>query len=205
MHGKTLYLGLSPPKTLKNFVHYPVIEIIPLSFDHPSFQKLAANWHTYTHILFTSQQTVKILAKFCRKNQLSFNEKQGIALGQATAEKMRQKNIPVETIASKEQAEGVIELLKTLDLSQAKILFPHSSLARPVITNYLKKSLLSHDAFAIYNTISKQPSPPPMLEQFEKIIFTSPSTVKNFFAIYNTLPPQYYSRVYWPYHQRGPE
>lgn len=108
-----------------------------------------------------------------------------IVVGEATgraAEKWGAKPL----IANPSTQEGVIELLETLDLLNAYILFPHSRRAREALLNYLKS--FRHYSFALYDTIFQQPGPIPDLTMIDEIVFTSPSTVEGFLRIFGEFP-----------------
>jgi uroporphyrinogen-III synthase len=86
-----------------------------------------------------------------------------------------------------ECAEGVIDLLAALDLSGSLVLYPHSAIARPLLRNFLNERKIPHFAAALYETVPLWQSPLD-LEQFSRIVFTSPSTVEGFLQIYPNLP-----------------
>lgn len=83
--------------------------------------------------------------------------------------------------------EGVIELLQCLDLSSAYLFWPRSALARPVIADYLTRRGVSFHALDLYDTRPQAPLPLPNLDDFDEIVFTSPSTVKAFLTIFGSL------------------
>ncbi len=174
MIQRILYLGLRPPDHLEGEVtHYPMIQIEPLDLT-PCIDA----WSDATHVLFTSQSSVKLLAP-----HLNFEEKTIVAVGKETA-----RLLPSPLIATEETAEGVIAVLKTLDLTEAKILWPHSLLSRRIISDYLRAQKIEFREFAIYTTISQAPLPIPDLREFDCIYFTSPSTVDAFAKVWPEPP-----------------
>lgn len=162
---KTLYLGLKPPPGV---THYPMIRIVPLN---PPI-----DYKGVTHLIVTSQ-TVLELIKPPKEITL-------LAVGAKTASKATGQKVQV---AKEEQAEGVVELLKEVDPKTAKILYPHSAKARPLIREYLEKGYDFTD-IALYDVAYQALDPKPHLADFDKIVFTSPSTVEAFFTFFPSIP-----------------
>ncbi len=159
---RTLNLGLDPRP---NTIHYPIIHTTPRQIEIPP----------YTHLIFTSKTAVYYFPQ----------EPIGtiIAVGQATAAACNATHI-----AQNECAEGIIDILETLDLAEAHILWPHSALSRPLITDYLQKKGVRFDAPILYDTYPHRPYAPPPLDPFDEILFTSPSTVSAFKSLFGLFP-----------------
>lgn len=185
---KILYLGLNLPAEQQgnHYIHYPVIDVVPISTDEPSIQEAIHDIPHYTHLIFTSKNAVNFFLKLCDvKNVFG---KEIIAVGKATAAKLQESGLSANYIALKEQAEGVIEILETLNLKNAYLFWPRSSRARSVITDYLIEKDVAYRDVAIYDTVCQKPLAIPSIEDFDEIIFTSPSTVDGFIAIFGSLP-----------------
>lgn len=189
MSGQTLYLGLNAPRDREGIVHFPVIRIVPRSAQDPFIMKMVERWDAYTHLVCTSRSAVCCLRSICEVYGCEHDRLIGIAVGKATASEMSVNGFPVEFIAGKEQAEGVVEVLDSMDLGDAHVLWPHSALSRSVLCDYFSEQKIQHDDVVIYDTVAVnvEKSDAPDLDQFTKIVFTSPSTVDAFFAIYGTL------------------
>lgn len=173
---KVLWTGLKAPRgTLeRRFDHFPLIECVATKDAIPNFSHA-------THLLFTSQTAVKIFAEQelkCPKNAPA------IAIGKATAEAMTKQGISPKWIAENESSEGVIALLKKLDLQGATVFWPHSKKSRTVIAKNIPCQLIEWEC---YDTFSKMPARKPDL--FDKVVFTSPSAVDSWLAFFQTLPP----------------
>jgi uroporphyrinogen-III synthase len=171
---RTLYLGLDPARYPSPVFHYPVIRTVPLHT--PELKHALALWPQFTHVIFTSRTTVDLWRE-------DLTGKTVIAIGRATAEALSNP-----LIAPQATQEGVIELLRSLDLSRAYIFLPHSRLARPALTNYLSQNQIRFFSLVLYDTQFQQPEPIPNLDDFDEIVFTSPSTVEGFLRIYKHLP-----------------
>lgn len=172
-----LYLGLDPSrwKADRPILHYPVITT------KLRFAAKPLDWEHVTHLLFTSRPAV-----FYWKE---FKGKQTVAIGEATAELLRmQGENPL--VAPQATQEGMVDLLRTFDLRGAYVLWPRSSKARSVLTEYLKSLApeTKYLAIDLYETEFQKPEPVPSLEGIEEIVFTSPTTVEGFLRIYGSLP-----------------
>lgn len=176
---KVLHLGLTPNSSspYRKVIHYPIIKIVPRTFD-------ITNIHEFTHIIFTSKSAVQIFFDCLEKPSLIQN-KNIIAVGRATAEKIQEYGISVDITAKQESSEGIIEKLKTLELRNAYLLWPHSALSRDLIPKFFAKENIKFQECILYNTVPNKPGP---LPDFDEIIFTSPSTVDAFVKFFGELP-----------------
>lgn len=185
---KILYLGTDPSsyKCEGKIIHYPVIKIVPRNDLSTAFSQLS----TYTHLLFSSKNTVHVF--FQQLDKLDISKKfletiTIIAIGTVTASHVK-KYAPCHFIAEEETQEGMVALLKLQPLENAQIFFPRSSLSRNVITDFFQKNhILFQDCF-IYDTVVQKNQPVPNLEEIDEIVFTSPSTIRAFLEIFSILP-----------------
>jgi uroporphyrinogen-III synthase len=178
---KSLYLGLDPEnfKTEGEIVHYPVIKILPKDPADPQITKVLKDLHSYTHVVFTSKNAVSVFLSY----GVDLQKKMLIAIGSATALHLTGCILPKASTQ-----EGIIELLKEMDLQGARFLLPGSSLARPLLARYLQSRGVETTVCPIYHTVNQMPGPIPDLSEVDEIVFTSPSTVDGFLKIYSALP-----------------
>lgn len=167
-----LYLGLDAPKE-KGVIHYPVIRIQPLEIAEEKWER----WPRFTHLLFTSKTTVKLLAG------RSLEGKTVLAIGQKTA-----SLLPGALVAKTETQEGMVELLCGLGLKESFVLYPRSNLARDLIKKYLEENGICHEVWDLYTTVFQKPLPVPDFNLIDEIIFTSPSTVRAFVEAFGEIP-----------------
>lgn len=173
-----LYLGLRAPKR-EGVIPFPVIKIQPLSDEAEEWSAIKQNLDRVTNLIFTSQTAVEIFCQHC-----SIATARVLAVGEKTQRSLEKRKIPVAATAKPETAEGIIALLEKEHLKQAFVLWPHSALSRTLISDYLTIKEISHLALAIYETVSHFPGPLPDTSSYERITFTSPSTVDAFFLQY---------------------
>lgn len=189
--ARVLYLGTDPEHfSLQRekpcrLIHYPVIALFPRSSEDTGVQKAHRDFCHYTHILFTSKNAV---AFFCAAFPYDLKKQTLIAIGTATAQELSLRRRPPDFIAEEESAEGLIKLLQTLVLKEAFLLLPRSSLARELLTAFLEEKKVRYFAFDLYDTKLQKPGPSPALSEIDEIVFTSPSTVRGFLALYDTIP-----------------
>lgn len=182
--SRILYLGLDPSRYPANgeLVHLPLIQIVPRPFEKKAFQ----HFEKSTHLLFTSRTAVSLLMDHISLENLK--KKLFIAVGEATASLLLEGGLTPHFVAEKACGEGVVELLENFDTRSLSLFYPHSSLARNIINNYLKTRQISHFTFSLYDTKAIH-CPLPSLDSFDKIVFTSPSVVAAFAALCPILPP----------------
>ncbi|HEV3269594.1 MAG TPA: uroporphyrinogen-III synthase [Candidatus Rhabdochlamydia sp.] len=83
--------------------------------------------------------------------------------------------------------EGRVAFLRTQSLEKNHF-FPRSSLSRNIIIDFFQKNNIWFQDCFIYDTIVRKNQPIPNLEDVDKIIFTSPSTIKGFLEIFSAIP-----------------
>lgn len=180
-----LYLGLDPThcKAEGHIIHCPLIEIVPRPVDESAFEALAE----YTHVLVTSKSAIQILTDYLPDTTL-LKDKKFLAVGQVTAKHIQKHGLTVSAIAQDETSEGVIKEILAVLPKSAYLFWPHSSLSRPVIRDYLNREGYKYRECLLYDTLPKKPNKPIDLDAIDEIIFTSPSTVDAFIQFFGPLP-----------------
>ena len=190
---KILYLGIDPffYRSNKNVIHYPVIDIQPCLLNDENVHKALDCFWEYTHIIITSKSSIPILCHFLESRNIPLSEwqkKQTIAVGKVTAHHLNKQGIQPSIVAETETAEGIVEELQKIDLTDAFFFWPHSSLARPVLEKFFLLQSIRFISCPLYHTVVRKEEPKPDLTSFEEIIFTSPSTVDAFLTIFGKFP-----------------
>lgn len=166
---RILYLGLNPkPGTF----HYPVIRTEYCG----KIDGALALWPQFTHIIFTSQTTVQYWPGPW--------DKQTIAIGPATAAALQRRGL-VPIVAPEATQEGIIDLIAKI---KGYFFLPRSRLARSALTDFMEERKIPFLALDLYDTVFQRLDPVPNLDDFDEIVFTSPSTVEGFLRIFNALP-----------------
>ncbi|MBS3903988.1 MAG: uroporphyrinogen-III synthase [Simkania sp.] len=190
---KILYLGSNPHWIAKDnveVVHLQLFDIVPRSWYLPSIAVALTDWTQYTHMIFTSKHAVKILQDILPYYQLLIPQNtQRIAVGQTTAKVLEQNGWGTPWIAREERQEGIIQLLRTIEWNEdSYVLFPRSALSRGGIEQFFLERMIRYQICDLYDTYPRRIEPFPDLEEFDEILFTSPSTVAAFFSQVQTLP-----------------
>ncbi len=193
----TLYLGTDPTefeakgRAAGHLIHYPVIKIVPRSIDHPEMRQVFDDIEEYTHLIFTSKNAVRVFFGNLEALKIpveNVRKKIVIAIGQVTAGYLSASGVVPHYVSTEETQEGVVHLLNGLNLDDAYIFMPRSSLSRPVLANFFNEREIRYQACDLYDTVSQAIDPRPDLDQVDEVVFTSPSTVKAFVDIFGELP-----------------
>lgn len=191
---RTLYLGTDPTEfenrggAQGHLIHYPVIKIVPRTRQDPQIRRAFEALDAYTHLIFTSKNAVNVFFSLLEKSVETLKQKTVIAVGQVTAAHLHMQGLAPQFVAQLETQEGIIALLEQMDLEEAYMFLPRSSLSRPVLTQYFAQREISFEACDLYDTVSQVLTPTPDLHEIDEIVFTSPSTVKGFMEIFGALP-----------------
>ena len=189
----TLYVGLDPThfKTDNLIVHCPLIQTFPRDFNEVSIKKQFDAIPKYTHLIFTSKIGVKTFLACLAHHGYTLEDLAGkkvVAVGKKTAATLEKEGIKVTLIADEETQEGVVKKLELLNLDEAYLFLLQSALARSVLTEFLTRRGVNHQLCPLYDTKTRIPKELPKLENYQEIVFTSPSTVNAFIELFGSLP-----------------
>jgi uroporphyrinogen-III synthase len=202
---RVLYLGTEPPIAQKGEIitHWPLIRIAPRPFADLQIQECFKDFTNFTHLIITSKNTVPILHEYLDRSgyeRALWKEKKMIAVGKKTAKALQEAGCKKILIAEDERAEGVVDLLSTLDGIGNCFFWPHSGQARSVIDDFLEERRMKYKSCCLYDPvpIAYLPADIPELDQFDEIVFTSPSVVNAFLLVFGKLPNDEKCRVIGP-------
>lgn len=173
-----LFTGLDPYTCLVpgRLVPYPLIEIQPVPF--------AVDIEGYDGIVFTSRQAVH---QVCRRYRIMRRQKL-ISIGRQTSKELQRYGYRVAAEAAVPDSDAVAVVLRELKLK--KVLYPCSSLSDNRI-----HTLPPVHKLIVYKTIPRAQDRID-LRPFSGIVFSSPSTVDAFVALYKTMPRHLVLYVY---------
>ena len=192
---KALYFGTNPSRyaTKRTLFHCPLIAIHPRPPEDLEIKKGLRQFDSYTHLLFTSQNSVKLLHSYLPHYgwQISdWRKKKTLAIGNTTAEALKACSIHADFLPDQASSEGILELFDQIDLRNAFLFWPHSALSRPLIERHLTQKNIRFCASIFYATLPIQHGCLPALEHFQELIFSSPSTIDAFLQLYGPLPKE---------------
>lgn len=190
---KVLFTGLDPTFFTINapVLHVPLIDIVPRSIQNLEIQKMYTHLRQFTHIIFTSKNAVRVFFNYLKEMKKDVTDLEGIkivSIGKRTTLELKKHRVKDIYTSQHQQQEGIIELLKDMDLTKAYILMPRSSIARPDLIHFLVENSIRHYFCDLYDTIYVKPTIEIPFTEIQEVIFTSPSTVNAFFSFFKSLP-----------------
>ncbi len=185
---KTLFTGIAEDmETLRqrygqDVVCTPLIEIAEVE-DKSVLLDACEQISNYDYLLFTSRFAVR---HFVPLLSATTDNIRVVSIGKATTAELQLAGISNVEQVDQDNSYGVIEWFCKQPCG--KILFPRSDLALPIIINGLREK--GFDVHPIIAYVNRMPANPDkvIIDDFERIIFTSPSTVNNFVSLYGSLP-----------------
>ena len=185
---------------LGQIVHWPMIAIKPVPFDEAAAKDLLQAFGSADIMMFTSRYAVEhfLSTLLSVDPSVDFKQKTFAVIGRQTQAALQEFNVKLALVADEETAQGLCRCITAhMSLEAKRILFPRSSLPNP----FLKEALTARGAIVteivVYENIKPAKRPLPSLD-IGGIIFTSPSTVRNFLADYATIP------AHWRVYAKGP-
>ncbi|MCL5674841.1 MAG: uroporphyrinogen-III C-methyltransferase [Candidatus Omnitrophica bacterium] len=189
---KILFTGLSEKRYfLKgNYYHLPMIKIIPVD-DWKKFDSHMGNIHAFDWIIFTSRYAVRYFFERFYSQGYDSRRLKDIsiaAIGNSTKNRLLDFGILPDMMPQKESSEGLLEEFAKINLNGKKIFMPRSDIADKGLTEKLTGLGASITAEVAYKNVMPDNLPALDLTDFDEIIFTSPSTVRNFLKRYGAPP-----------------
>ena len=187
-----LHCGTHPDlyKHLGRIIHFPVIDIKQALLNDAQKKALWQEFEKTDMVLCTSRYAVECFINILRdiKPDVDLKHKVFTAIGRRTQEALEQCGIKPLIVGTSETAEGLLDaIVKAMDVKGKRMLFPRSSLPNP----FLKQALIERGAHVSEVTVyenTKLPKRDLPNAAIDGIIFTSPSTVKNFLTDYDRIP-----------------
>ena len=194
---KILYLGTNPSKyqSMGNILHHPMIEITEFFFTDAMSEEILNDLKETEIIIFTSRFAVKYFMNILEQQEYSIKNLEKIdcvVIGKDTALSLSDYKITPAVISSVETSQGLLNAMaQKYNVLGKKILFPRSSLPNPYLKEQLERRGAQVKEWIVYqNTKPAQQNrlADVMTRDIEAVLFTSPSTVKNFLEIYGDIP-----------------
>lgn len=181
---RILFTGLSEERffTKGTYFHLPLIKIEPME-DYEEFDNYLKNIKGFDWIVFTSRYGAEYFFK--RLNNLGFDSRnlseiKIAAIGSSTRNRLLDFGILADLVPKKESSEGLLGEFQKLGLKGKKIFLPRSDISDKGLREKLEKFGAKVTASFVYRNVMPKDLPDLDLNNFSEIIFTSPSTVRNF-------------------------
>lgn len=200
---KILFTGLSDERffTKEIYFHLPLIKIEPIK-DYKEFDDYLKNITQFDWIIFASRYGVHYFFERLKKINLDARILNGIkiaAIGNSTANRLLDFGIKADLVPKKESSKGLIEEFRKINLKNKNIFLPRSDISDKGLSEALEKQGANiTTSFAYRNVMpnnlpdldfpAKAGSRSKRENFFDEIMFTSPSTVRNFKRRYGRVP-----------------
>ncbi|MBU3911578.1 MAG: uroporphyrinogen-III C-methyltransferase [Candidatus Omnitrophica bacterium] len=189
---RVLFTGLSKERffTDATYCHIPLIKIEPLD-DYKEFDSRLRKIRDFDWIVFASRYGVEHF--FQRLREIGYdtrvlNGMKIAAVGTSTKTSLLAFGISADLVPQRESSEGLVEEFKKIDLKGKRIFLPRSDISdKGLEKEFQRLGAIVTTSFVYKNTIAKD-LPDLDLTSFDEVMFTSPSTVRNFKKRYGRLP-----------------
>ena len=189
---RILFTGLSKERlfTKGTYFHLPLIKIEPMG-NYKEFDGYLKNIKEFDWIVVASRYGAEYFFKRLRAIGLDSRVLADIrlaAVGNSTKNRLLDYGIFADLVPEKESSKGLIAEFKKIDLKNKKIFLPRSDISDKGLQKALERlGAKVTTGFAYRNVIPKD-LPDLDLNFFDEIMFTSPSTVRNFMKRYKKAP-----------------
>jgi uroporphyrinogen III methyltransferase/synthase len=191
---RILFTGLSKERFfLKGkYEHIPFIKIRPLA-DYCHFDAQLKDIADFDWIIFTSRYGVEYFFK--RLNAVGLDGRslakvKLAAIGDSTRKRLLDHLFNADLVPKDESSRGLIRELKQLGLQGKKVFLPRSNLSDKGLEQALEDMGSIVTSSIAYENVMPEYLPDIDLNEFNEIMFTSPSTIRNFVNKYNHVPPE---------------
>lgn len=195
LFGKKIAVTRAPHQSLKlgelltekgaELLYCPTINIQPI-MPNKKLSQAIKGIDKYSCIIFTSTNAVSLFFETLyatNRDARSLANIKILPIGEATAALLKSKGIIPDGMPETFTGEGIIEILKTMEIRGKSFLLPRAEEARDIIVTFIRDHGGACDVIPIYRaTLPKKAVP--LVETPDIITFTSSSTVKNFIALY---------------------
>lgn len=141
----------------------------------------------YDWVVVTSPNGARRLLAECRDAR-TFGAAQVAAIGPGTADVLATGNVVADLVPERFVAEGLLEVFPD---GPGRVLIPRAAEARDVLPEGLEAKGWVVDVVEAYRTVQGRPSDDDLaaVAAADVVTFTSSSTVRNFLAVCDTVPP----------------
>ncbi len=189
---RVLFTGTDPSSCRLDatLVHSPLISISPLE-DYSMLDRFLAELWLVDWIIFTSKFSVNYFMKRLLETgkDVRFLHNCKIAsIGETTSQQLRQWGIRFDLQSETASSAGLVKIFPDFNLRRGRILLPSSDQALTILPEGLRALGYHVDIVPIYTNRIPENLIVLDLRLFAGVVFTSPSTVLNFKALYGNFP-----------------
>jgi uroporphyrinogen-III synthase len=171
-------------------VLFPTIEIRPLDDPRP-LRAALDGLNGYDWVVFTSANAVgAVLDALDGASLAALGARKLAAVGPATAAALRRRGLAVAALPEEYRGEAIAAIMG--EVAGQWVLLPRSEIGLPWLANRLGDAGAFVHEIAVYRTLPAQPDPAgleALHAGVDALAFSSPSTVRNFLALYRQHGP----------------
>jgi uroporphyrinogen III methyltransferase/synthase len=171
-------------------VELPAIRIDEPADGGAALRRAAADLAGFDWVVVTSPNGARRLLAACRDAR-AFGPAQVAAIGPGTADALREGNVEADLVPERFVAEGLLEVFPDPPAGGGTVLLARAAEARDVLPEGLRERGWSVEVVEAYRTVQGRPSADELAAaaSADVVTFTSSSTVRNFLAVCDTVPP----------------
>ncbi len=170
-------------------IHIPTIEFIePDSWQ--ACDEAIENLFDYDWIVFTSTNGARFFLQRLderKKSVADLNARRIAAVGERTEVELRRFGVRVTFVPEEFNAEGLVQSFHDLNMSGKNVLIPKAQGGRDILEKGLRAYGANVDVVTVYKIQApkvENPTEKMYGKQIDLLTFTSPSTFKNFLAVF---------------------
>jgi len=189
---RILFTGLSKERYFENgiYFHLPLIKILPIK-SYKQFDRYIKDIRKFDWIVYASRYGVDYFFK--RLKHVGYDSRKLAdikiaAIGKSTKNELLDFGVLANLLPKEESSRGLIEAFKKINLKGKKIFMPRSNISDKGLKDALKKLGAQVTTGIAYRNVAPKDLPNLELGFFNEIMFTSPSTVRNFKKRYKKIP-----------------
>lgn len=189
---KILFTGLSKERFFikGTYFYLPLIKIEFIR-DSRKFDSYLKKINDFDWVVFTSRYGVEYFFKRLKNMNFDLRVLKGLkiaAIGSSTKNKLLSLGIRADLVPKNESSKGLIDKFKKEELNGKNIFMPRSDISDKGLSRAFENLGAKVSASVAYKNVMPKGLPDLDLNYFDEIMFTSPSTVRNFKLRYKKLP-----------------
>ncbi len=189
---RILFTGLSKERFFikGTYFHLPLIKIEPLE-NYEEFDNYLKHIKNFDWIVFASRYGVEYFFKRLKNIGLDsrvLNNIKIAAIGNSTKNRLLDYGILADVVPEKESSEGLTKKFKKINVKDRRIFLPRSNISDKGLSKAFEELGAKVTTAFAYRNVMPKDLPDLELNFFNEIMFTSPSTVRNFKKRYKKVP-----------------
>jgi uroporphyrinogen III methyltransferase / synthase len=171
-------------------VEVPAIRIDDPADGGAALRAAVADLASNDWVVVTSPNGARRLLAECRDAR-AFGATEVAAIGPGTADALREGNVEADLVPERFVAEGLLEVFPDPPAGGGRVLITRAAEARDVLPEGLRDRGWDVTVVEAYRTVQGQPTDAELtaVAEADVVTFTSSSTVRNFLAVCDAVPP----------------